>query len=62
MYREPDRICLSIKVNHPKKPSESAAGTLNSDYETVATDPVKSPNTAHALHAVPGSTPYVQVH
>ena len=60
MYREPNSISSFIKVNHPTKLFESAADTLNSDYETVATDPVKSLNTSHAMRAVPGSAPYVQ--
>ena len=64
IYREPDSVCISIKVkgaSHPTKVSESAEDTLNSDYETVATDRVQLPTTPHAVHAAPGSALYEQV-
>ena len=62
IYREPDNICSFNKVNHHTKPTESVADTLNADYETVATGAVKSPNIPHAIHAVPRSTLYAQIH
>ena len=64
IYREPDSVCISIKVegtSHPTKHSESEADTLNSDYERVDTDRVQLPTTPHAIHTAPGSALYEQV-
>ena len=52
--REPDRVITSIevkRVNRSTKHTESeVTSTLNSDYESVAVDGVKSPNTTHAIY------------
>ena len=65
--REPDRVITSIEVkgvNHSTKHTESeVTSTLNSDYESVAIDGVKSPNTTHAIQvAAAESTLYKQIH
>ena len=65
--REPDRVITSIEVkgvNHSTKHTESeVTSTLNSDYESVAIDGVKSPNTTHAIQtAAAESTLYEEIH
>ena len=65
--REPDRVITSIevkRVNRSTKHTESeVTNTLNSDYESVAVDGVKSPNTTHAIQAAAAeSTLYEQIH
>ena len=65
--REPDRVITSIEVkgvNRSTKHTESeVTSTLNSDYESVAIDGVKSPNTIHAIQAAAAeSTLYEQIH
>ena len=55
IFREPDRVITSIvvkEVNHSTKHTElEITSILNSDYESVATNSVKSPNTTHAIEA-----------
>ena len=62
-----DSIITPIEVkgvNHSTKHTESeVTNTLNSDYESVAIDGVKSPNTTHAIQtAATESTLYEQMH
>ena len=65
--REPDRVITSIEVkgvNRSTRHTESEiTSILNSDYESVALDGVKSPNTTHAIQAAAAkSTLYEQIH
>ena len=65
--REPDRVITSIKVKGVKRSTKhtqsEVTSTLNSDYESVATDGVKSPNTTHAIQAAAAeSTLYEEIH
>ena len=65
--RKPDKVITSIEVkgvNRSTKHTESeVTSTLNSDYESVAIDGVKSPNTTHAIQAAAAeSTLYEQIH
>ena len=65
--REPDRVITSIEVNgvncSTKHTESEVTSTLNSDYESVAIDGVKSPNTTHAIQAAATeSTLYEQIH
>ena len=64
--REPDRVTSNeVKgVNRSTKHIESeVTSNLNSAYESVAIDGVKSPNTTHAIQpAAAESTLYEQIH
>ena len=65
--REPDRVITSTEVkgvNRSTKHTESeVTSILNSDYESVAMDGVKSPNTTHAIQtAAVESTLYEQIY
>ena len=67
LSREPDRVITSIEVkgvNCSTKHTESeVTSILNPDYESVAIDGVKSPNTTHAIQtAATESTLYEQIH
>ena len=51
--RETDGVITSIEVKRvncsTKHTKSKVTSTLNSDYESVAIDGVKSPNTTHAI-------------
>ena len=68
IHRKPDTICASIEVKRvsiPTKLTESVSANIStSEYETVATDAVKSTNTTRTIHGIAAyeSALYEQVH
>ena len=56
-------VAYKLSKFSTKHTESEVTSTLNSDYESVAIDGVKSPNTTHAIQAAAAeSTLYEQIH